>query len=312
MRAAPHSGHRLPRRFARALVRLRRASHGTAAIEFAMVLPLMLLIYLGTAETTQGVMASRKATIAAQTIADIVTQQAESASGGGVNNMTDTTMGAIFNATAAIMQPFSTGSSVLSVDVAAVSFTAFTSWPAWGSFANKIYIPSSGAIATAGSPPTSANPGYAAKVRWVATPSSVNTRTSGSTSLTSSAALARTCSNTSAKNTTTNPLSTPLTVDTSTSSRATATTLNAGVYGSGSVIIADIAYTYQPLLGATVAKYAFSTDSGSNALTTNYTNIAAPRDNGWTTAGVCSAEAGTTQDSWICYPAQETGTCAFN
>lgn len=310
MRAIPFSGRRLPRRLARVIVRLRRERHGAAAVEFALILPLMLLIYLGTAETTQDVMASRKATVAAQTIADIVTQQAEAASGGGINNMTDATMGSIFNATAAIMQPFSTANTVLSVDVAAVSFTLFTTWPTWQSFTNKIYIPSTGTVATAANPPTTANPGYAAKVRWVASPSSVNGRTANSTSLTSSSALARTCSNTSPISTTTNPASTPLTVSTSSTAAATATTLNAGVYGSGSVIVADISYTYKPLLGADIVKYAFVTDSTSSPLTTKYTNIAAPRDTSWGSS-TCT-ESGTTPDSWICYPAQETGNCAYN
>ena len=41
---------------------------GVSAVEFAMLLPLMLTLYLGAVEVSQGVGADRKATLTARTI----------------------------------------------------------------------------------------------------------------------------------------------------------------------------------------------------------------------------------------------------
>ena len=49
------------RRVLRLYVKLRRATGGVAAVEFSLLLPLMLMLYLGSAETTQAVMSGRKA-----------------------------------------------------------------------------------------------------------------------------------------------------------------------------------------------------------------------------------------------------------
>lgn len=48
---------------------------GVAAVEFALVVPLMLAIYLGTIEMSNGVSVNRKVSRVAATVADLVTQQ---------------------------------------------------------------------------------------------------------------------------------------------------------------------------------------------------------------------------------------------
>ena len=47
---------------------------GVSAVEFAMLLPLMLTLYLGAVEISQGIGADRKVTLTARTVADLVSQ----------------------------------------------------------------------------------------------------------------------------------------------------------------------------------------------------------------------------------------------
>lgn len=56
-----------PRRFA-------RDARGVAALEFAMILPLMLLLYMGVLELSMGYQASRKVSLFARTVSDITSQ----------------------------------------------------------------------------------------------------------------------------------------------------------------------------------------------------------------------------------------------
>lgn len=84
------------RRLARGLIRNRR---GIAAVEFAFVLPIMLLIYFGVVELGQGVMIERKVTGLARTLGDL-TSQTRSAL------VTNDEMNAIFDAADTVMMPF--------------------------------------------------------------------------------------------------------------------------------------------------------------------------------------------------------------
>jgi len=62
---------------ARARVLMRRFGRdrrGLAAVEFALILPFLLLLYLGVVEVTQGVILNRKTTLAAATVSNIVAQ----------------------------------------------------------------------------------------------------------------------------------------------------------------------------------------------------------------------------------------------
>ena len=69
---------------------------GVAAVEFALIVPLMIAMYLGTLELTDALMASRRVTLATQTVADLTAQSAV---------ITDSDMNDIFAATAAVMAP---------------------------------------------------------------------------------------------------------------------------------------------------------------------------------------------------------------
>jgi len=74
-----------------------------------MLLPLMLSLYLGSVEVSQGIGADRKVTMTARTICDLVSQ---------VSSIGNTEMTNALNASSAIMAPFST--SNLQVTVSSV------------------------------------------------------------------------------------------------------------------------------------------------------------------------------------------------
>ncbi|CAN5210790.1 pilus assembly protein [soil metagenome] len=62
------SSQRLP------MARLARDTSGLAAVEFAMIVPLMLVMFFGTIEISNGVAADRKVSIIAQSISDLTSR----------------------------------------------------------------------------------------------------------------------------------------------------------------------------------------------------------------------------------------------
>ena len=86
---------------------------GVSAVEFALLLPLMIPLYLGAVEFSQGFDMNRKVTLIAATVANITAQN---------TNLTTTAMTNILNASTAIMSPYST--SGLSVTVSCLSIDA--------------------------------------------------------------------------------------------------------------------------------------------------------------------------------------------
>ncbi len=61
-------------RLRHAVSRLRRDTRGLAAVEFAMIVPLMLVIFFGTIEMSSGVAVNRKITMIAQTLSDLTSR----------------------------------------------------------------------------------------------------------------------------------------------------------------------------------------------------------------------------------------------
>jgi Flp pilus assembly protein TadG len=82
--------------FARLALFLRGRS-GVSSVEFAMLAPIMLTLFLGSVETSQGIAAKRKVSLTAHTLADLATQYTD---------ITNADMSNILNAGAAIMAPF--------------------------------------------------------------------------------------------------------------------------------------------------------------------------------------------------------------
>ena len=90
----------------RRLWRLIDDERGMSAVEFALLLPLMLTLYLGTVEVSQGIAADRKVTLTARTIGDLVSQVASI----GNSDMTNA-----LSASSAVMAPFPVGSLKVTV-----------------------------------------------------------------------------------------------------------------------------------------------------------------------------------------------------
>ena len=86
---------------------------GVSAVEFAMLLPLMMTLYLGSVEVSQGIGADRKVTLTARTICDLVSQ---------VSSINDADMTNALNASSAVMAPFPV--SNLKVTVSSVKVDA--------------------------------------------------------------------------------------------------------------------------------------------------------------------------------------------
>ncbi|KQT85235.1 TadE/TadG family type IV pilus assembly protein [Aurantimonas sp. Leaf443] len=80
-----------------ALARLRRDRRAATAVEFAVILPVMLIFYLGTVEVTQAVRANSKVASIADTVGNLVTR---------LKTVDDTALANIFAISSAIMTPF--------------------------------------------------------------------------------------------------------------------------------------------------------------------------------------------------------------
>jgi len=93
----------------RQIRRLLRDKRGISAVEFAMLLPLMVTLYLGGVEVSQAIAIDRKVTLLARSLADLVSQ-ASSISNSDSSN--------ILAATAAIVAPYS--DSKLKITVSSV------------------------------------------------------------------------------------------------------------------------------------------------------------------------------------------------
>lgn len=103
------------------LMRFFRDGRGTAAVEFAFVAPLMILLYCGLAELTQGMMADRRASHVASTIGDLVAQETQ---------VTQSDMDDVFKVGKAVIAPFPSGTLSMRVTsvVANASGTPQVSW----------------------------------------------------------------------------------------------------------------------------------------------------------------------------------------
>ena len=80
---------------------------GLAAIEFAFVLPLMLAIYLGIVELSNGLTASRKVDLVAHAMSDLTGQITGGGANAGQAAITDAEMQQIFLAGSALIAPLS-------------------------------------------------------------------------------------------------------------------------------------------------------------------------------------------------------------
>ncbi|TAL83569.1 MAG: pilus assembly protein [Beijerinckiaceae bacterium] len=104
--AAAHRALRSP-------LRLLRDGGGVAATEFALMVPIMLVLFVGVAEVGQAIAISRKVTITVRTVTDLVTQYAA---------LSTTDMGNLLGASEQVIAPYPSGN--LAVTVSEVSTDA--------------------------------------------------------------------------------------------------------------------------------------------------------------------------------------------
>ena len=79
------------------VAQLRSDERGLSAVEFALLLPLMITLYLGSVELSQAISAGRKVTLTSRTIADLVSQ---------VSTIDQSGLTDVLNASSAVMAPF--------------------------------------------------------------------------------------------------------------------------------------------------------------------------------------------------------------
>ena len=80
-----------------AVTRLRGDERGLAATEFAMIVPLMLVMFFGTVEFSSGVAVDRKVTLVARTLSDLTSQSL---------SVTDTDLTNFFASSSLIFWPY--------------------------------------------------------------------------------------------------------------------------------------------------------------------------------------------------------------
>ena len=95
----------------RALTQMRSNAQGIAAVEFALILPIMLLMYFGSAELTKGILVNRQVTLATHSMVDLLAQQNA--------NITDTQITNIFLAGQKVMGSNASG---LAVTLSSIKF----------------------------------------------------------------------------------------------------------------------------------------------------------------------------------------------
>lgn len=92
----------------RRLSRFTRDDRGVSAVEFALVLPLMIVLFFGCVEACQTITIDRKVTLTARTVADLVAQVA-TIDNAGVDS--------VLGASTTILAPYSRANATVTVSV---------------------------------------------------------------------------------------------------------------------------------------------------------------------------------------------------
>ncbi len=99
---------------ARALARLANDSRGVSAIEFSLLAPLMIGLYLSGVEISQGIGIDRKVTLAAAAMSNLVAQN---------TTVSNSDMSDFFNAASTILAPYSTTPLAITVSCLTIDAT---------------------------------------------------------------------------------------------------------------------------------------------------------------------------------------------
>jgi Flp pilus assembly protein TadG len=121
----------------RCLSRLAGNRDGISAVEFALILPFMLTLYIGGAELGDGMAIQFKATLAARTVADLTSQCGNISSGGvycdTANGLAidSTTMSEILGAASTVVSPYSSNNMVVTVSELKVTYGSSNGTVVW-------------------------------------------------------------------------------------------------------------------------------------------------------------------------------------
>jgi Flp pilus assembly protein TadG len=100
---------------------------GVSAVEFAILLPLMLTLYLGGAEISQAVSADRKTTLVAHTVGDLTAQAA---------NVVSSDVSNIFSAATAVAYPLSSSNLTVTLSSVCIDSTGTKATIGWSQTLN--------------------------------------------------------------------------------------------------------------------------------------------------------------------------------
>jgi len=105
------------------LARFGKDKRGVSAVEFAIILPFMAVLYLGGTAVTQAIIVKRKVVLVAHTVGDLVARD---------NSITNAEVTAIFDAAKAVFAPYA-WSGLLKIKVSSIRINAAgTATVAWG------------------------------------------------------------------------------------------------------------------------------------------------------------------------------------
>jgi Flp pilus assembly protein TadG len=104
------------------LARLMAAEHGLAAIEFAIISPFIVLLFLGGVEVSQAIAVKRMVSLTASTVANIVTQYQ--------NISQSSTLPDVLNASSAVLTPYPVANAMVRVSYITIDVNgrATVSW----------------------------------------------------------------------------------------------------------------------------------------------------------------------------------------
>jgi Flp pilus assembly protein TadG len=185
-----------------------------SAVEFALILPIALMLYLGLVVLALGQRASQKIDLVAHSLSDLAAQQLTGGSASGQAGMTETTIQGIFSAATTLMAPYS--ATGLQMTISEVTISADASQPGgYKASVNWSIAKNAGALRPC-------------TIGGVAKLNAADTRPVDPNSMPTSYTAAKTVSLTNA--------------DGSTTSVTVAPTV-------GSIIVADVIYPYYPTRG---------------------------------------------------------------
>jgi Flp pilus assembly protein TadG len=104
----------------RSVVDLMENCRGNAAVEFAVIVPVMLVMFFGTVELSTGVAVDRKTTLVARTLSDLTSQSKD-------QPLTDGYMVNVFTSTIAILQPYAAVTATATISEIYVDSNAIAS-----------------------------------------------------------------------------------------------------------------------------------------------------------------------------------------